>query len=152
MKKFKFVLIFFIPTLIGCPIDDDSFIFRFSNNSDVDVYIYLGVADSSIGGSLYPDTAIARVKCGVPFKKGESRGYCYKYDYDEKHTKILSLFIFNSDTFNTCNWDEIKKEYKIIKRYDISLEYIKSLSCNISYPPTEEMKNIYMFPPYNSNE
>ena len=134
-------------TLTACP-HDHGRSFRFDNNSDVDVYIYFGVVDRYLGGTLYPDTAISEVRCGDFFKKGASIYYHYNYEYDKGNTNVLSLFIFDADTFNTYSWDEIKNDYKILRRYDLSLQDIKNLNYIIPYPPTETMKNIKMYPPY----
>lgn len=151
MKLLKFiVLLSFLPILVACPGKDYKHSFRFSNNSDVDVYIYLGVADRDLGGTLYPDTAVAEVKCGVPFNKGESRYYDYNYEYNKGYTNVLSLFIFDADTFNTYSWEEIKNGYKILKRYDLSPQDIERLKYRISYPPTATMRDIKMYPPYGS--
>ena len=148
MKQLKFVVsLFTFLTFMACPYLDYQKSFIFSNNSDRDVYIYLGVASRELGGSLYPDTAIAEVKCGEPYKKGDSRQYCYNYEND---LDTLCLFIFDADTFNTYSWEEIKYGYKILQRYDISHENIKNLKFNISYPPTGAMKNMKMYPPYGS--
>jgi len=150
MKQLRIsALLLLLLTFVACPMDYDQN-FRFSNNSTVDVYIYLGIVDRDLGGSLYPDTAIARVKCGVPFKQGESRLYSYssaKEDVWRKNT--LCLFIFDADTFNTHSWDEIKNGYKILRRYDISPENIETFKYKISYPPDERMKNMKMYPPYD---
>ncbi|MDR2836889.1 MAG: hypothetical protein LBV69_12010 [Bacteroidales bacterium] len=149
LKLLKFiVLLSFLLILVACPKKDYKHVFRFSNNSNVDVYIYLGVVNRDLGGTLYPDTAIAEVRCGVLFKKGESRYYSYNYEYNNGYTNVLSLFIFNADTFDTYSWDEIKNDYKILRRYDLSLQDIEMSNYMISYPPAEAMKDIKMWPPY----
>jgi hypothetical protein len=148
MKQLKLILLFFIfPILAACPEKDYKHAFRFDNNSDVDVYIYMGTWGR--GFSLYPDTIIgAEDKCGVPFKKSESRYYNYNYEYDNGYIDVLSLFIFDTDTFDTYSWDEIKNNYKVLKRYDLSRQDLKHLNYIITYPPTEAMKNMKMYPPY----
>ena len=148
MKQLKFIaLLFILPMLVACPAIDYKHFIRFDNNSDTDVYIYMGLWGR--GNSLYPDTTIgAEVKCGVLFKKGETRYYSYNYDYNQEHTNVLCLFIFDANVFDTCSWGEIKKDYKILRRYDLSLQDIERLDRKISYPPTETMKNIKMYPPY----
>jgi len=140
MKQLKIiVLLFALMTLTACPNLDYKKQFRFSNNSDVDVYIYMG-------RGLYPDTTIwGEVKVGVPFKQGETRYYSYNYEND---LDTLCLFIFDADTFNMYEWEEIKNDYKILQRYDMTYEYIKALKYHITYPPDERMKDIKMFPPH----
>jgi len=149
MKPLKItILLSVFLTLAGCPMMDYDYSFRFSNNSTRDVYIYLGVIGRDNGGTLYPDTAVAEVKCGVLFKKEESRFYSYSRTKKDIWTDTLSLFIFDADTFDTHNWEEIKNDYKILQRYDLSPQDIKQLDYKITYPPTGAMKDMKMFPPY----
>jgi hypothetical protein len=139
MKLLKLiVLLFALLTFTACPKLDYKKQFRFSNNSTHDVYIHLN-------GSIYPDTAVSRFKIGVPFTKGESRYYSYNYEND---SDALCLFIFDADIFDTCSWEVIQNDYKILQRYDISYENIKTLKYLITYPPDERMKDVKMYPAY----
>ena len=146
MKLLKFIILLSIfMALVACPEKsekNDKRAFRFSNNSDVDVYIYLGEVGRELGGTLYPDTAIAELRCGIPFKQREIRTYGYR------GIDTMSLFIFDAGVFDAYSWDEIKNDYKILKRYDLSLQDIKKLNHIILYPPTEAMKDMKMYPPY----
>lgn len=60
----------------------------------------------------------------------------------------LSIFIFSYDTLRKYDWETIRKEYKILKRYDLSLPDLRNLNWKVVYPPTREMENIKQFPPY----
>ena len=149
MKQLKFIV--FLPLiliLVACPTPNYKHDFRFSNNSNVDTYLYLGVAPREYGGSRYPDTAVSEVRVGFLFKKGKEETYSYNYDYGNEPTETLCLFIFDADTFDIYDWKEIQDGYKILKRYDISYDDIKRLKFQISYPPDERMKDIKMYPPY----
>jgi len=147
MKRLKkLALLSFLLTLVGC---DYFHTFSFTNNSTRDVYIYVGVIDRKLGGTLYPDTAISRDRIGIPVKQGATRDYEYhngKEDIWSNNT--FCLFVFDADTFNMYDWEEIKDGYKILQRYDISYENLTTLKRKISYPPDERMKNIKMYPPY----
>lgn len=147
MKQLTFIiLLFFLLTLASCEYHN---LFRFENNSTRDVYIYLGIVNREMGGSLYPDTAVARVKCGELFKQGKIRSYHYGDDKEDPwRNNTFCLFIFDADTFNMYDWEEIKSGYKILQRYDISYENIKALKYNIIYPPDETMNDVKMYPPY----
>jgi hypothetical protein len=66
----------------------------------------------------------------------------------------LSVFFFSQDTLNTYSWEEIKHRYKVLRRYDLSIEDIQKLKNKydvpeIPYPPDERMKDMKMYPPYN---
>ena len=60
----------------------------------------------------------------------------------------LSIYFFHPDTLSTYDWSEIRNEYKILKRYDCSIEDLQNLNFKISYPPTTEMQTIRQYPPY----
>jgi hypothetical protein len=126
---------------------DYSSSFTFYNNSSHDVYVHLGLVPRKLGGSLYPDTTFTDIKVGVRIKSGTK----YVYDYNKvSGADTLCFFIFDADTFNQYSWDEIMSEYKILQRYDlgVTIEAMRKLKFTITYPPTEEMKDINMFPPY----
>ena len=63
----------------------------------------------------------------------------------------LSFYIFAEDTINSYPWEIISTEYKVLKRYDFSVQDLESLNYKISYPPTGQMKNVRMYPPYEGN-
>jgi len=67
----------------------------------------------------------------------------------KRHSKIprdtLSLFVINVDTFSHVNWAEINHT-RLLQRYDLSLQDMKSLNLTISYPPDERMKYMKMYP------
>ena len=75
--------------------------------------------------------------------------YIYIRDYEDGDT--LSVFVFNLDTLYKYPWDVIKSEYKICARYDYTKETITvDRLYNIHYPPTEDMKDIHMYPSYET--
>ena len=70
---------------------------------------------------------------------------------DFKKGDTLSVFVFNLDTLYKYPWDVIKSEYKICARYDYTKETITvDRLYNIHYPPTEDMKDIHMYPSYEA--
>jgi hypothetical protein len=57
------------------------------------------------------------------------------------------------DTINKYSWEEIQRDYKVLRRYDLSVEdfnllYKKNGDSEILYPPDERMKYMKMYPPY----
>jgi hypothetical protein len=140
------ILLLLLVVITACPELDYKHSFKFTNNSISDVFVYLGVVSKELGGSLYPDTSIAEVRCGISFRKNESSYYSYNREYQASDT--LCLFVFDADTFNLYNWDEIKAEYKVLRRYDLSLNDFQRLNWQIYYPPNEAMREVKMYPPY----
>lgn len=148
MKQLKIlVLSFVILMFAACPMDY-SHSFRFSNNSDTDVYIYLGGISREYGGTLYPDTGVAEVRCGSIVRQGAEITDNYSDTKKDSWKDTLCLFIFDADTFNTYSWKEIQNGYKVLKRYDLSPKDLRALERKISYPPDERMKDMKMYPPY----
>ena len=62
----------------------------------------------------------------------------------------LIVFVFNSDTLSSRGWDYVKDHNNVTQRYDLSLSNLRNLNWRIAFPPTEEMRNIKMWPPYGT--
>ena len=45
-------------------------------------------------------------------------------------------------------WETVREDYIILQRYDLSIAELEKLNWTIYYPPTEAMKDFYMYPPY----
>ena len=71
--------------------------------------------------------------------------------FDNWQCDTVSFFIFDRDTVEVYSWDYIIQNYCVLQRYDFSKTDLVKLKCQISYPPTEEMANIHMFPSYKEN-
>jgi len=147
---FKYlVLLVILCTIVACP--ESPVIkggFMFYNNSNSNVYIYLGVASRKNGGSLYPDTMLMNKNVTIgPISKNSK----YYYDFNRfLDTDTLCFFIIDSDTINKYTWEEVKDGYKILQRYDlpVNLKGLKQLNFLVTYPPTEDMKDLHMYPLY----
>jgi hypothetical protein len=126
---------------------------RFINKSDKPIYIY----DSG----KYPDT-IANGIGGVI-----SQPQFFKAEPDTENSSALWRrstweYIFSegilvpSDTLMIYTLDaELAEQHhiteSIIQRYDLSLPDLQKLNWHVLYPPTEEMKNMKMYPKYGEN-
>jgi hypothetical protein len=120
----------------------------FFNNSKKDIYYFIGVADRNAGGSLYPDTLLTDGKeVSIPLK---SNSYTILRFRRYLSNDTSCLFIYSADTLDKYSWEEIKAGYNILQRYDldVTLEGLKQLNFEVSYPPTEAMKDVKMYPPY----
>jgi len=60
----------------------------------------------------------------------------------------LSIYLFHIDTLKNNTWAEVQAGYKILKRYDLSLEDLEYLEYKLSYPPDAKMSGVKMYPPY----
>lgn len=60
----------------------------------------------------------------------------------------LSVFVIHGDTALTKPWKDIRGKNNYIVRYDLSYnDYINLKEC-IPFPPTEAMRDMKMWPPY----
>jgi hypothetical protein len=135
---------------------------QIKNNSNFNIccYFYL-VWEGGDKGVIYPDTLISfyeseliYINAGEIFRT--SRPVKSIIDWVSSLAKdTLSIYVFNQDILNAHSWEKIQREYKILLRYDLSIEDIRLLYNEhdvpeIPYPPDEQMKNMKMYPPYGT--
>lgn len=99
--------------------------------------------DSKDYNALYPDTSISQFKERLtpeilPEEKAAVSGSGEaSWDNVWEGTvpnDTLSMFFFHSDTIDAYHWDTIRKEYKVLLRYDLSLQDLKKRNFVIEYP------------------
>jgi hypothetical protein len=126
------------------------------NTSEYPIGYYF--ATGGIYGTYYPDSLPERndyivYDMRVELRSGLGSWLSWEQFFNNLPKDTLSLFIFHTDTLTKYSWEEIRREYKILRRYDLSIEDIHRLKNKydvpkIPYPPTEIMKNMKMYPPY----
>jgi hypothetical protein len=134
---------------------------NFANEAEHDVYFYVLDCKGKYINTAYPDTVISFDKKYV----GRIKSHSYFVDiigtlpienyFDKLPNDTLSIFYFHPDTLIKYSWSEIKTGYKILQRYDLSIEDVtrhknKYDVPEIPYPPDERMKNMKMYPPYDN--
>jgi hypothetical protein len=129
----------FTPILIfltACPEMNYKDVVKFYNNSSKDVYIY-GEFEPR---EFYSDTILMPLHRTMLLKIKENRGYSYN---KIPNVDTVYFFILDADTISY-------EKCKVLQRYNvsISLDELKNLNYTLSYPPTENMKDIKMYPPY----
>jgi hypothetical protein len=163
IKIVSFIVI--VTMCVGCPLSMETRTYSLflNNTSHHNISVLIGDLISEIN---YPDTTlmhnihknnIIKITC-----TGQTRtGACGILSSELKWTDwakslpldTFSLFLFDTDTLARYSLDEIKAEYKILQRYDLSSGDIEKLLDEyerviIPYPPDEKMKNMKMYPPY----
>lgn len=138
--------------LTACPDDEmEENSLNFYNNSLSDIYIYFGIPRGEKGKPTLPDTMIPiQYNSLGDHPVSKNGGYVYfEYRHFKGESYIYHLYIFDADTVNKYSWDEIRADYKVLKRYDLNIENgLKEFKGVITYPPSEAMKDVPMFPPY----
>ena len=95
------------------------------------------------------DSAVTKIKpdaesMGVLFNRSAYES-SFGYEFD-----TLLVFVINADTLETYGWDSVRTSYKVEQRYDLRLDELKAINFKLSFPPTEDMKHIHMWPPYGT--
>jgi len=68
--------------------------------------------------------------------------------FDNVPSDTISIYLFHIDTLKNNTWADVRDGYKILKRYDLSLEDLEYLDYKLSYPPDAKMLGVKMYPPY----
>ena len=106
------------------------------NNSNHEIRFYF---DGLIRAHNYPDTILpTSIPPMVPIEAGK-RFYQYSSISWEKTflefpSDTLSLYVFHPDTLDKYEWSVIREQYKVLKRYDLSIQDLQNSDFIISYP------------------
>ena len=157
MRRFGIVLLILFFTLFtGC----EKFVifdFYFPIQYDDSVYLFIPertsqwVKDTSICFSKEELQLVKLDNWGnskigaIDFAMGTVEHQFYEWGCD-----TVSFFIFDRDIVENYSWQYIVQEYCVLQRYDFSEQDLIRLRCQIPYPPTEEMKDMHMYPPYQN--
>ena len=60
----------------------------------------------------------------------------------------IRIFIFDREIVRNTDWSIIRDQYLVQQRYDITAAELMAIGWNFAYPPTPEMKDVKMWPPY----
>ena len=132
--------------------DDSHYNILFHNEADYDVFIEDGEGD-------YYDTSLSwMLNVMTPGWHLKVESHCdnidafFSWDTYESILKhdTLMVFVFNADTLSTYGWDYAKEHYMVAQRYDLSLSDLQNLNWRLTFPPTEEMRNMKMWPSYGT--
>lgn len=89
--------------------------------------------------NAYPDTTLPPSEPDLykiePNKQINLRsGFEWEKVIEEMPLDTLSIYVFDADTLNTYDWVQVKEGYKVLKRYDLSLDDLKQMNWTITYP------------------
>ena len=131
---FKLIVLTVIMFIFAaCPESYKHFI-MFYNNAPYDVYVH----QAFVPIELASDTIIkSQYLIRGPVKTSERKGI----SFNSPDMDYIYIYVLIENDHNT-------DECIILQRYYVTLDDIRRLD-DISYPPTEAMKNIKMYPPYD---
>jgi len=127
------------------------------NQSENTIYFSEGFGARYDGMNMYPDTSLPANKPSLYIVRSRqslpnSIGYeDWTTMFNDLPTDTLSIYFFSAATLNNFSWKDIKTGYKILRRYDLSLNDIKKLNNKVYYPPTPEMQHMKMYPAYSDS-
>ena len=142
-------------TTFSCVKSKDYYI-NFENNSDKTVIVSeaFDYPSDSIGVlELFysqPDISIKPKTSQLLFGGFEkpSSWYIHFYHSQTEYAGYVSIYVMDAGVKLRYDLETIQKDYMILARYDITQDDIERLDWKISYPPTEEMSTMHMYPPY----
>ena len=147
MKTLLFYYILLCSTLFcGC---EQMAAFKIVNRSEQGIIAASGISmypDTVINTkNLYSDILIEPASWWFDYYMGYSSERAV---YDAFKTDTLSFYIFSPDTIAKYGWTDVRENYRILKRYDLSFSDVESLDFTIYYPPTNAMRYMKMYPPF----
>lgn len=139
MKVIKVMLIGCFQLVLmsnSCKKDSSYYDYRLKiiNKSNKTIYgdFYQSYPDTTLSLHSHFDNASEKAASNetITLVRGGSWDNAFK---EEIHQKLM-VFIFDAAVINTTPWDTIRKNYLILKRYDLTLEDLQKLNWSITYP------------------
>ena len=166
MKLLKFTLLVLLLLFTACERWlDSSYSIHIKNNSEYTIssYFALGIEGRrGEGRTAFPDTTLSfdRQLVGYSTPPGALSRRAFstfppEWWFERLPQDTLSIFIFNQAVLNRYSWREIQQGYKILQRYDLSLDDLRKLHNRfdfpeIPFPPDERMRYMRMYPPFRT--
>ena len=123
---------------------------RFSNNTSKALYIM----DYPLA-HYFPDPFdITNLPRGYKVNSGEQNNRKMRVHdecleiYIKNSMGTVFVYVFDAEIIENTEWKVVKRDYLVLKRYDVSLKDLQQLDWTITYPPDERMKDIKQWPPY----
>lgn len=130
--------------LISCTEKTADYYLTIHNNSDLSVTYAFGVDYPNDSSRTIHSTIRPSEHCVETF--GIEKKASWKAFFEGKYGHpYLSIFFINSEI------NVFSEEYgkTSVVRYDLTLENIEYLGWSVTYPPTQGMKDVHMYPPYS---
>jgi len=152
MKRVIF-LIFSIGLLCiatQCDDKDCHNVIPFVNNSDKTLYVYKQAKHENDDTLFRIDYWLTEPNSEykvLPYSTSETCLFMRKKNCYEIWNTIR-IFVLDSQVIATTSVTAMKINYMVLRRYDFTPKDLEKLNWNVSYPPTEAMKGMKMYPPY----
>lgn len=135
-EKYHLILVLFIIILSGHSCENNYYDFRLKvyNNSKKTLYAmyYQSFPDTALGLHTVFESTDKRISPGETYTLG--RGGTWETAFQDDIDGKLMVFVFDANIVEKTPWDTIRKNYLILKRYDLSYEDIVKLNWTVTYP------------------
>ena len=139
MKTIKIILITISTIFVmlsSCDTNNKYFDTRLKviNNSDKAIYadFYQSYPDTTLSKLFHFANSAHKVMPHETFTLG--RGGTWEQAFQEQIYQKLLVYIFDAVVVDNTPWDTIRKNYLILKRYELTLKELDSLNFKIIYP------------------
>ncbi len=162
----KILVLFCICTATTCRKKEDSenchYAIEFSNNFEKNLrvrpsmYVYnipnsCGIRTLSYIYNTATDDMYLVRRGEQNNRKATEAGGCVESLFAEHYADTLNIYIFDAEVIENTPWETVVRDYLVLKRYDLSLSDLQRLNWQVTYPPTEAMKDIQQWPEYGSD-
>jgi len=134
---------------------------RFSNNSENRVRVNFGFLNSrhtpNYFSALVRMSPVATQEMFI-VRSGEQENRsalnivtdCLEVAFNDISGNLdtIFVFVFDATLIENTPWDIVVRDNLVLRRYHLTLEDLQRLNWRIAYPPTEEMRDIKMYPPF----
>ena len=126
---FKVVLFLFL-TSFSCDKEDKHISINLVNNTEKSFY--------AISSYSSPDTSIGSYNVSADILSNTTSKIYSKVGWVQRietiEDKTLIIFLIDKDTFAVYSTSDIQENYRISKRYDLTVDELDSLGWTITYP------------------
>jgi hypothetical protein len=136
MKSALISSIAIIIAIVSCD-TDKSYTIKVNNNTNKGIQVTAGYP--GYGMDSYPDTTLPASKPSLTYIEANNYNYLInRFKWEEEIPKLpkdtLSIYIFDADTVKAYGWVKIQSSYKVLNRYDLSVQDLERTNWIVTYP------------------
>ncbi len=154
-NKLKMILLSALTLmLMGCPmIDSESENIKIVNQSDKEIYFQ----DNTLTYPFANEDTLLQSQFSIVRIKPRTHDLCSAATNSDWRRELHGcrflqiLIVENGDDFLKylkAPEDTLRKYVPVVQRYHLSVKDLDRLHWTVTYPPTEDMKGVNMWPPY----
>jgi hypothetical protein len=150
--KNKIVLlmsIFLLVIIVSCERKDCHKTIKFVNYSDSIIYIGFTFGIDTLFASRFPNPISHDMYKVISMSENTSALTILSCLEGRISSSYIRIYIFTEHVLSSNTWGSIQKNYMVLQRYDLTKADLQRLNWKITYPPSEAMKDVKMYPSYS---